>query len=83
MVDASLLDWLLDTDPALRWQVMRDLTDAPADEVSAERARVAGEGWGAEILAAHDDVASGQQGQTYMYCVELFRRSGPMTPITR
>jgi hypothetical protein len=43
--------WLLDSDPAIRWQVMRDLTDAPADEVAAERARVATEGWGAQLLA--------------------------------
>ncbi len=38
-------------DPAIRWQVMRDLLDAPADEVAAERARVAREGWGARLLA--------------------------------
>ena len=43
--------WLLDGDPAIRWQVLRDLTDAPAAEVAAERARVAREGWGAELLA--------------------------------
>ncbi len=43
--------WLLDSDPAIRWQVLRDLTDAPAEEVAAERARVAGEGWGARLLA--------------------------------
>ena len=43
----NVIDWLLDSDPAIRWQVMRDLTDAPADEVAAERARVAREGWGA------------------------------------
>jgi hypothetical protein len=48
-------DWLLDSDPALRWQVLRDLADAPADEVTAERARVAGEGWGARLLAERDD----------------------------
>ncbi len=47
-------DWLLDSDPAIRWQAMRDLVDAPAADVSAERARVAREGWGAEILAAQD-----------------------------
>jgi hypothetical protein len=47
-------DWLLDSDPAIRWQVMCDLTDAPADEVAAERARVAREGWGAQLLAAQD-----------------------------
>jgi hypothetical protein len=43
--------WLLDSDPAIRWQVMRDLIGAPADEVAAERARVATEGWGARLLA--------------------------------
>jgi hypothetical protein len=50
----NVIDWLLDSDPAIRWQVMRDLTDAPDDEVAAERARVAREGWGAQILAAQD-----------------------------
>jgi len=48
----TVTDWLLDSDPAIRWQVMRDLTDAPADEVAAERAKVATEGWGAQVLAA-------------------------------
>jgi hypothetical protein len=48
----NVIDWLLDSDPAIRWQVMRDLTDAPADEVAAERARVTHEGWGAQLLAA-------------------------------
>src|SRR5439155_25563413 len=43
--------WLLDSDPALRWQVLRDLLGAPPDEVAAERARVATEGWGARLLA--------------------------------
>ena len=47
----SVIDWLLDSDPAIRWQTMRDLTDAPADQVAAERARVATEGWGAQLLA--------------------------------
>jgi hypothetical protein len=54
----TVLDWLLDADPALRWQVLRDLTDAPPDEVAAERAKVAVEGWGARLLAARD--ADGQ-----------------------
>jgi hypothetical protein len=47
----TVLDWLLDSDPALRWQVLRDLADAPAELVAAERARVATEGWGARLLA--------------------------------
>ena len=52
----SAIDWLLDSDPAIRWQAMRDLTDAPAEQVAAERARVATEGWGARLLALrHED----------------------------
>src|SRR5437763_6073464 len=47
----DMIDWLLDSDPAIRWQVMRDLVDAPEDKVAAERARVATEGWGARLLA--------------------------------
>ncbi|MEX2237316.1 MAG: hypothetical protein WEB00_07265 [Dehalococcoidia bacterium] len=47
----NAVEWLLDSDPAIRWQVLRDLTDAPAAEVAAERARVAREGWGARLLA--------------------------------
>jgi hypothetical protein len=47
----NVLDWLFDSDPAIRWQVLRDLVDAPADLVAAERARVAEEGWGARLLA--------------------------------
>jgi hypothetical protein len=47
----NAVEWLLDGDPAIRWQAMRDLTDAPAGQVAAERARVATEGWGARLLA--------------------------------
>src|SRR6516225_1594364 len=47
----SVTGWLLDSDPSIRWQVMRDLTGAPAEEVVAERARVATEGTGARLLA--------------------------------
>jgi hypothetical protein len=47
----SVIQWLLDSDPSIRWQVMRDLTDAPAEEIAAERARVATEGAGARLLA--------------------------------
>ncbi len=49
--------WLLDADPAIRWQVLRDLTDASATEVAAERARVAETGWGKRLL---DMQANGQ-----------------------
>ena len=49
----TVIEWLLDSDPSIRWQVQRDLTDEPddAEAVAAERARVASEGWGARLLA--------------------------------
>jgi len=47
----TVIDWLLDADPSIRWQVLRDLTDEPADVVDAERSRVATDGWGAGLLA--------------------------------
>ena len=47
----AVIDRLLEGDPAIRWQVLRDLTDASPDEVAAERARVEHEGWGARLLA--------------------------------
>src|SRR4051794_10317859 len=47
----SVIEWLLDSDPAIRWQVLRDLLGAPADTVATERARVAVAGWGARLLA--------------------------------
>jgi hypothetical protein len=52
----SVIDWLLDSDPSIRWQVLRDLVRAPAEVVAKERARVATEGWGARLLAlqGHD-----------------------------
>jgi hypothetical protein len=51
MPETSVIRWLLDSDPSIRWQVMQDLTGALASEVAAERARVAAEGWGAQLLA--------------------------------
>lgn len=53
-VPSALLDWLLDSDPALRWQVERDLAGAPPEVWQATRARVATEGFGAALLAHQD-----------------------------
>ena len=47
----SVIPWLLDGDPAIRWQVMQDLSGAPPEEVAAARARIATEGAGARLLA--------------------------------
>ena len=51
----DLIDWMLDSDPALRWQVERDLAGAPVEVWEATRARVATEGFGAQLLALQDD----------------------------
>jgi hypothetical protein len=51
----ATVDWLLASDPAIRWQVMRDLLDAPESQWRAERARVETEGWGARLLAHQDE----------------------------
>lgn len=58
--EQPVLDWLLDSDPAIRWQALRDLAGAPAGEVAAERARVATEGWGASLLSLQ--AANGRWG---------------------
>jgi hypothetical protein len=50
-MDKPVIQWLLDSDPSIRWQVMGDLLGSPAEEVAAERARVATEGAGARLLS--------------------------------
>ena len=78
----NVIDWLLDSDPAIRWQVMRDLTDEQEDVVAAERARVATEGWGARLLAlqAPDGRWAGkpwsQDWTDTFHVLELLRRFG-------
>ncbi|MBW4094326.1 MAG: squalene cyclase, partial [Acidobacteria bacterium] len=54
--NGGVVQWLLDADPAIRWQAMRDLTDAPREGWSAVRGTVATQGWGVELLShAGDD----------------------------
>lgn len=45
------LKWLLDSDPSIRWQAMRDLSGEAPEAIAAERSRIATEGWGAQLLA--------------------------------
>lgn len=75
----DVLAWLLDGDPAIRWQTLRDLTDAAPDEVAAERARVAHEGWGARLLAARDP--DGQWAGGACFPAD-YRGEGPGQPWT-
>ena len=63
----TILDWLLDSDPAIRWQVLRDLADAPPGIVAAQRARVAtaASGWCARILALQGDDGQWEGGALF------------------
>jgi hypothetical protein len=56
------LKWLLDSDPAIRWQVMRDLTGEAPDAIAAERSRVASEGWGAQLLSRQSSAGNWGEG---------------------
>lgn len=47
----DVVAWLLNGDPSIRWQVMRDLLHAPGTAIASERRRVSSEGWGAQLLA--------------------------------
>ncbi len=64
------IKWLLDSDPGIRWQVMRDLIGEAPDAIAAERSRVATEGWGAQLLA-HQSPA-GQWGGPKWDLVTLY-----------
>jgi hypothetical protein len=66
------IDWLLDSDPAIRWQVLRDLTDASPDAIAAERARVAQEGLAAQILVAQESDGSWRRVDSPLWLTTLF-----------
>jgi hypothetical protein len=78
----NVLDWLLDSDPAIRWQVLRDLVHAPADVVAAERARVATEGWGARLLALQGDDGQWAGGACFPARSENWRKENEGQPWT-
>ncbi len=87
----TVIDWLLDADPAIRWQVMRDLTHEPVDVIAAERAKIATEGWGARLLElqAPDGLWGGtawsHDWTDTFHALELLRRLGldPESPQAR
>ncbi len=64
------LPWLLDGDPAIRWQALRDLAGAGEPAFERERRKVAREGWGARLLALQDPDgrwAGGQASDSGLY----------------
>jgi hypothetical protein len=87
----SVTQWLMDSDPALRWQVLRDVTSATAANIAAERARVATTGFGASLLAAQQSdgtwggVAWNRSWDSTMHVLMLLRECGadPDDPTVR
>jgi hypothetical protein len=87
----TVIDWLLDSDPAIRWQVLRDLTDSSAEVVAAARAKVATEGWGARLLSMQGDdgrwagAAWNRGWDSTMHVLMLLREMGldPESPAAR
>jgi hypothetical protein len=77
-----VIKWLLDSDPAIRWQVMQDLIDMPQEEVADERAKVATEGWGAQLLGLQGPdgswagAAFNQEWTSTMHVLSLLRELG-------
>jgi hypothetical protein len=66
------IDWLLDSDPAISWQAMCDLTDASPAAIATERARVSREGIGAEILARQESDGSWRRADAPVWLSTLF-----------
>jgi hypothetical protein len=58
------IQWLLDGDPAVRWQTLRDLVGAAERTVRREQRRVARDGWGARLLAKQDAGGTWARGQS-------------------
>ena len=84
------IDWLLDSDPAIRWQAMRDLTPASAETIASERAHVSHEGIGAEILNLQQAAGSWHRDDdpawlTTLFTMQLLRATGidPAAPAVK
>ncbi len=82
VVPEGIIEWLLEGDPAIRWQTKRDLLDAPLDDVASERARVATSGWGKRLLDRQDPTGTwagglyGPKWTSTAYTLLLLRHCG-------
>lgn len=89
--DSKIIGWLMEGDPAIRWQVLRDLLDAPEGQISRERAKIAREGWGKTLLDAQGGdgtwggVAWNPGNDSTMHVLTLLRIFGldPQSPAAR
>src|SRR6266571_3896366 len=77
----AIVKWLLDSDPSIRWQVVRDLAEEPDHVVASERSRVASEGWGAQLLGLQGldgswGDSSTRKWESTLYTLLLLRAMG-------
>jgi len=75
---AGTIQWLLDGDPAIRWQTLRDLVGAAKRAIERERRKVARDGWGARLLARQDPEGTWAGGESSD--ADFTRPSGPRQP---
>ena len=75
--DPAVIDWLMDGDPVIRWQVMRDLLDRPEDEWLDERTHAVHEGWMAEFLGYQGADGQWLNGRWNTLRALRILRSGP------
>jgi hypothetical protein len=82
MNEHKIMEWLLDSDPCIRWQVLSDLVGASEEEIAAERKKIGVEGWGAKLLS-YQDACGMWGGQLYnnkwlstTYTLLLLRQMG-------
>jgi hypothetical protein len=59
----QVMRWLLEGDPAIRWQSLRDLIGAPESTIERERQKISRHGWGARLLAKQDPKGTWAGGQ--------------------
>jgi hypothetical protein len=78
----NILDWLLEGDPSIRWQALRNLAAAPNRVWESERSKVALEGCGARLLALQQSDGNWGRGlyqpkwTSTTYTLLLLRRIG-------
>ncbi len=78
----TTIDWLLEGDPSIRWQTLRDLCESPQKEIKKERLKIESEGWGKQLLDHQDDAGTWDQGlynpkwTSTTYTLLLLRRLG-------
>jgi hypothetical protein len=86
-IEPHIVDWLLDADPSIRWQVMRDLLSSHINIITAERARVTTDGWVGRLLGSQSDDGGWGDGitrptwETTLYTWQLLRLMG-LDPLT-